>query len=228
MKIQVCGIGWIEEKSHGCVKKKIRVVRKGKKFPEGPRIKKILHRPFNNFGRLDAVSKTTCYAVALALNDAGIDYPVLNKEEIGIVAANEKGCLDSDIRYFKDYLDYGRTLGRSNYFVYTLPSTPISEASIYFGLQGAMFYAGGDCKLLAKAVMLASETISQGEVSIMLAGEASEDKALFMVLADESAYGKSALCSLEEADLIYNNGLGFSKTVNAFEKIFKAKSEIRE
>ena len=34
----------------------------------------------------------------------------------------------------------GSTLGRGNLFIYTLPSSPLAEAAIHFGLTGKLLY----------------------------------------------------------------------------------------
>jgi len=43
---------------------------------------------------------------------------------------------------FLDYVQAGRKLGRGSLFIYTLPSSPLAEAAIHFGLQGPVLYIG--------------------------------------------------------------------------------------
>ena len=64
------------------------------------------------------------------------------KRNIGLMGASEAGCLASNRAYFQDYLGGGRTLARANLFVYTLPSSPLAESAIHFGLMGPMVYMG--------------------------------------------------------------------------------------
>jgi 3-oxoacyl-[acyl-carrier-protein] synthase II len=75
------------------------------------------------------------------MKDAGFSCIPQKKQDIGIVGASDSGSMQSDIDYFKDYLDCGRTLSRGNLFIYTLPSSPLGEAAIHFGLQGPLLYA---------------------------------------------------------------------------------------
>ena len=179
MMILVGGIGWISRKGYGCVKKSLRI--DSGEAPAVPQRQEVFLHPFDNFGRLDPISKMTAYAVALALKDAGISYPLGRKQDIGIIGTNSGGCIDSDIRYFKDYLDSGRTLSRGNLFIYTLPSSPLSEAAIHFGLQGPLFYTSGTG--MAETLNMAAEIIHTDEAAIMLAGMAEEGAAAYFVLS---------------------------------------------
>jgi len=225
MKTVLCGIGWIENQSYGSIKKQFRSDCQEGMGVTGKRIKEILSKPLKNFGRFDIRSKSTCYAVALALKDSDITFPLERKEAVGIVATNKNGCLESDLKYFKDYVDCGRTLGRSNYFAYTLPTAPISEAAIYFGLQGPLLFAEKEGDWLAGTLELASEIINMGEASIMLAGMAEGDKALFIVLASESEYGNNALCSLEEATGLLDICLEFSDVIKELESLINTNEK---
>ncbi len=145
----------------------------------------IFSHPFKNFGRLDTISKMTAFGVSLALQDAGIEYSPTEKQDIGIVGTNAEGSLRSDIAYFRDYLESGRTLSRGNLFIYTLPSSPIGEAAIHFGLQGPVLYAAGDGRALSAVLDTAKEMILADEAPVMLAGKAEADEAFFFVLGRE-------------------------------------------
>ncbi len=152
MSISVCGIGWLTKNEYGCM-------RKGERSPYGDAggpdslVKKgIFAYPVKNFGRFDHASRMTCFGVALALRDAGIEYGPSRKQDIGIIGANDRGSLQSDIDYFTDYIRSGRTLSRGNLFIYTLPSSPAGEAAIHFGFQGPVLYAAGEGDSLAPAL----------------------------------------------------------------------------
>jgi len=96
-------------------------VRAGRRKPFLAKREIFVH-PFRNFGRLDRISQLTAYAVALALRDAAIEYAPTVKQDIGIIGTSSEGSLKSDIAYFRDYLDNGRTLARG-----TCSSTPAVE-----------------------------------------------------------------------------------------------------
>jgi len=102
----------------------------------------VLGYPVNNFARFDGISKASLIAIALALYDANIKYNKDQKQSIGILLSSVKGALDAQIDYFKDYVESGRTLGRGNLFIYTLPTSPLAEAAIHFGFSGPLIYVG--------------------------------------------------------------------------------------
>ena len=209
--IYICGTGWVDSTGHGCIKQSIS--RKGK-----PDRKETFIHPFKNFGRLDAVSEMTCYAIGLALRDASLSYPL---EDAGIVGTSISGSLDGDRDYFKKYTDSGRTLGRGNFFIYTLPSSPLGEAAIHFGLKGALLFVGSAQKHLSEAVAVGSGLIYDKEVSVVLVGMADENEALYMVLADESVCIGEPICSVEAAEPVLDENPVLSAVVLALEELKK-------
>jgi 3-oxoacyl-[acyl-carrier-protein] synthase II len=199
MTIAVHGIGWLTKEGYGCIRSELR---HDYEIGEGthtlPR-KDIFSHPFKNFGRLDTLSKMTAFGVSLALQDAGIEYTPIRKQNIGIVGTNAEGSLRSDIEYFKDYLEGGRTLSRGNLFIYTLPSSPLGEAAIHFGLMGPVLYAVRESGPLAAVLDLASEMLLADEAPVMLAGKAEADEAMFFVLGRGPRDAQTALCDVTEA-----------------------------
>ena len=99
------------------------------------------------FGRFDLDSKRVSIVAGLALSDAGIaTHSTAESENVGMLAVNREGALRTNIEYFGDYLRSGRTLGRAILFIYTLPTSPLAEAAIHYGLRGPLVYAAReDC-----------------------------------------------------------------------------------
>ncbi len=199
MKIVVRGIGWLTKEGYGSAGSGLRHV-----FEAGEDLRTLskndfFPHPFKNFGRLDAISRLTAYAVSLALRDAGIEYSPLRKQDIGIVGTNAEGSLQSDIEYFHDYLKGGRTLSRGNLFIYTLPSSPIGEAAIHFGLVGPVVYAASAHHPLSAVLDSVREMILAEEAPVMLAGAVEADAALFLVLAKASDSSRQYHCGLDDA-----------------------------
>lgn len=186
--------------------------------------KKILAYPFRNFGRLDNTSRMTCYAVALALKDAGIKHSLNQKHDIGIIGTNTSGSLQSDIDYFKDYLDSGRTLGRGNLFIYTIPTSPLAEAAIYFGLQGPLLYMAFSRHGTAEFLRDAGNIIVYGETSAMLAVKADEAEAVCFVLIRNADSNGNVLCNTARAETILGKDLIFPKMIKEFSSLRKGKS----
>ncbi len=199
MTISVRGIGWLTKEGYGCVRNGLLhryEIREGVRTAPG---KEIFCHPFKSFGRLDTISKMTAYAVSLALQDAGVAYSPQLKQDIGIVGTNAEGSLRSDIEYFRDYIAAGRTLSRGNLFIYTLPSSPLGEAAIHFGLRGPLLYAVDRSNALAGVLDMASEMILANGATLMLAGKAEAEEAVFFVLERKRGMNKPVLCELEEA-----------------------------
>lgn len=131
--------------------------------------KGVFSFPVENFSRFDPASKLASIAVGLALSDAGIVYRKGKKQDIGILATNQNGSLDAQLVYFRDYIDSGRTLGRGNLFIYTLPSSPLAEAAIHFGLSGPFLYMNFlDSSKDTRLIEYAQEMISSGQAKRML------------------------------------------------------------
>ncbi len=202
MTISVRGIGWLTKEGYGCVRSGLQ---QAYELGEGahtlPR-RDIFSHPFKNFGRLDALSKMTAYAVSLALQDGGVEYSPVMKQDIGIVGTSAEGSLRSDIEYFRDYLEGGRTLSRGNLFIYTLPSSPLGEAAIHFGLLGPLLYAAAEHNALAPILDLAGEMLLAHEAPMMLAGKAEADEAVFFLIAADAGQNTNALCDLSDARAI--------------------------
>ncbi len=217
--ISVTGIGWISRKEFGCIKSGIRESYSYGEFPK----QKIFSYPNKNFGRLDNVSKMTCAAAALALKDAGIDYSPGLKHDMGIVSTNASGCMETDIHYFKDYLDCGRTLARGNLFIYTLPSSPSGEAAIYFGLQGPLLYITHEGRSVVTAVETASGMILGRDASMMIAGTGGEEHAIYFVLINGYSSGANVLCDIERAEKILRKKMSFSRLIKEFSNLRKVE-----
>jgi hypothetical protein len=103
-------------------------------------LEKCFKRKFKNFGRLDNMSKAIAYAVAPLLTQYGFYQEEFKKNSIHLFFSSEEGCVNSDREYFSDFIQYGETAGRANKFLYTLPTSPLGEASVHFGLTGRMLF----------------------------------------------------------------------------------------
>lgn len=220
--INIHGIGWINKNEYGCVMKDERFRYEESEFD---RLAKagVFSYPFKNFRRLNKISKLTGYAAALALKDAGVNYSPGKKQDIGIIGTSDSGSLQADIFYFKDYLDCGRILGRGNLFIYTLPSSPLGEAVIHFGLQGPLFYTAAPEKSLLTLMTMASEMISSDEVTGMLAGINSKQEAVYFVLMKDSVSGKDSLSDSSSMRAILGKNSTISKMIKEFLKLRKGK-----
>ncbi|MCX5698238.1 MAG: hypothetical protein NTX01_00865 [Candidatus Omnitrophica bacterium] len=136
------GTGWITQKKYGCQKQRWQQEYSDLKSLYSRLRPEIFSYPVANFFRFDTVSKLTTVSIALALFDAKIGYCPGKKQDISILGTNSSGALEANLTYFNDYIANGRTLARGNLFIYTLPSSPLAEAAIHFGLTGKLLYLG--------------------------------------------------------------------------------------
>ncbi len=217
--ISVHGIGWITASGYGTIGSGVcQRLAAGEEMSSLSR-RSIFSYPFKNFGRLDAVSRMTTYAVALSLRDAGIEYAPTRKQDIGIIGTSSEGSLASDIAYFRDYVDNGRTLSRGNLFIYTLPSSPLGETAIHFGLVGPLLYVAGEKQSLAAIMDIAADILMAPETYGMLIGQAGEEEALYLVLAPGQE--SRALCNFAEARSIVASGRDIAGMVDEFSQLKK-------
>jgi 3-oxoacyl-[acyl-carrier-protein] synthase II len=217
--ISVLGLGWIDGEGgrthnpHGCNDR-----------PVGLPGKEIFSYPFRNLGRLDQISRMTAYTVAMALKDAGIVYAQDHKLDMGIIGTNASGSLCSDIRYFRDYLETGRTTARGNLFIYTLPSSPLGEAAIHFGLQGPLLYMAGTENPLMMVMETAAEMMLLDDVPSMLAGIFGEDSAVCSVLVkDKECGGRKCLCDIDEVRQLVGGRMALAEIIRRFSKLKERK-----
>lgn len=214
--IGVRGIGWVTGGEFGGIVRadRSRFTRPGALEELGQA--GVFQHPVRNFGRLDRASRMTAAAVGLALRDAGIVCAPGAKQDMGIIGTNAGGSLAADRAYFEDYVQCGRTLGRGNLFIYTLPSSPLGEAAIHFGLLGPLLYLTAADAPLAAAIEAAGDMVRAGDSTAMLAGTADEHEALYVVLAAGSAGEPPAALELPVAQEIAQRGLAVAGMADAF------------
>lgn len=170
--IAVLGAGWMSGGRHGCVR--LRGSGEGDDPFALVRRTELFETPPRNFARFDVPSRVACCACALTLRDAGMSPPADASAVVGVIATNDSGCTETNHAYFLDYVQAGRTLARGNLFIYTLPTSPLAEAAIHFGLRGPSLYWGGPSgrgygAALAELVEQAAACIASGDATAMLA-----------------------------------------------------------
>ncbi len=221
MTISVRGIGWLTSERYGRIRSNQQQAYEAGEGPHSLSKSGLFSHPFKNFGRLDTISRMTVYAVALALQDAGIEYSPTKKQDIGIVGTNAEGPLQSDREYFKDYIASGRTLSRGNLFIYTLPSSPAGEAAIHFGFLGPMLYADAGQNSLISVLDIAAEMILAGETPVTLAGQAEAHEAVYFVLAPDAGLHGAAVCDLSNARMLAETSPDVAGMIRKFSELKK-------
>lgn len=192
-KTAILGIGWLDRQACGCVNLRRRAVYGGPaSIPPPWQDTALLGGPLKNMGRMDERSQLTCCACALALRDAGVTPKECRTMNVGIAGANDDGSLRANQAYFADYLRGGRRLGRGNLFVYTLPTSPLAEASIHFGLKACLLYSVVPSGLLRDLLRTAEMLITGGQADYMLAccNFSGNDAVAFLLGPERTAGGR--------------------------------------
>ena len=152
---------------------------------------KVFLANFKNLGRLDPVSRSISTALARLLEDAGL-YPSKSKLDIPLLISSDSGFSHSDIDYFQDFVKYKETAGRANLFVYTLPTSPLADASVYFGLTGGIAYIEASARSAWNALV---ENVEDQTTAARVKGVALRDFYI-IVVAEEYDGGADALAVL--------------------------------
>lgn len=197
--MKVTGISWVLAATHGTA----RLRRSGTHATLRDLYRTLLDdktitAPFQNFGRFDENSRRVCLGVALAFQDAGISLGNAEKHDTGLLVSSTDGATISNAAYFRDYIKGGRKLGRGNLFIYTLPTSPVAEAAMHFGLTGPLLY-GGRSTLDPEAAMRDSVGIIRGgQTNTMLCILMKEASAVCVVVERKPLPGQASV-TLEKA-----------------------------
>ncbi len=127
----------------------------------------IISRPVKYFSRMTHETRACLAASSLALRTLPAD--VVASKEIGLVSAGHDGCVTADQNYFRDYVSSGRTMGRGNLFIYTLPTSTLGEVAIALSLSGPSMYLHADRNPLADLIRNAEQLVADGEAGAVLA-----------------------------------------------------------
>jgi 3-oxoacyl-(acyl-carrier-protein) synthase len=112
-------------------------------------------------------SRSCLAAASLALRACG--WKDTASREIGLVGAGYEGCVRADQEYFRDYVASGRSLGRGNLFIYTLPTSTLGEVAIALTLTGPTLHIHDPARPVAVLVAQAEQLVEEGESDAMLA-----------------------------------------------------------
>jgi 3-oxoacyl-[acyl-carrier-protein] synthase II len=213
--IAVQGIGWLDATAYGRIRQRVSIpYAERMTLRELGKSEGLFKYPVKNFGRFEPQTQRVCCITSLALQDAGIDYAEGRRLDIGLLGTNGTGCLESNLNYFKDYVDGGRTLSRANLFIYTLPSSPLAEAAVHFGLQGPQLYMRTAKEAMTPLVRRAAGMIRRGEAGNMLVYRLGSRAGLCMVIGET----EQAICSLEQAIEIDENAKDGMTRIENFKK----------
>jgi len=197
----IAGAGWIGRGEFGCLRLGAR-----EPFPAGATLHTLWKRAAllpaapRNIGRFNEVALLTLSVAALALRDAG--WPAddsAGRPDLGLLVSSPDGSRPANVEYFRDYLAGGRTLGRGNLFIYTLPTSAAAETAIALHLRGPLFYVGAGARPLRDLLCLADGILTRQESTGLLLVQSDAGQAACFVLAAAGAVQHDAACSVAQA-----------------------------
>ncbi len=175
---------------------------------------------------LDRCSSLTLAGGALALRDAGIDWPTQN-EKFGITLGTHLGCVETMKGFWDKAHERGVRLAPPLLFSHSYFNTPISLCAIEFGLKGYHTTICAGEKSGLEAVRAAFDAIRLGHADAMLCGGV---EALTPTRAlcepNENIGEASVFFVLENTESAANRGAKNSRSINDMD--FEAALEHRE
>jgi len=148
--------------------------------PAAEELLAIVNRPVKYFSRMTRETKAGLCAASLVLRDLAPDGTL--RQEVGLLAAGEDGCVPANQTYFHDYVTAGRSMGRGNLFIYTLPTSTLGELAIALALTGPTMYVHADRAPLATLLHQAMQLVADGEAEAILTLWSNAEASVCMLL----------------------------------------------
>jgi 3-oxoacyl-(acyl-carrier-protein) synthase len=222
--IHVLGGGWVSAAGYGRMGDGTKAVMTPG-IPADPPTSEIYAEPPLRFRRFDSYCRIGCAAIALALQDAGMDRAGVTRP-IGIIASTRYGCFETDLAFQGTAGEKNGIYASPGLFSYTLPGIAISEAAILFQLTGPTFTVGDPVRQRGcRALEMAVDLITSGTCPAVLAGwldaencllrrRADDDDglrgAVFVVLSAEDAPRKTGTITQKGSKLLAESGMRIS------------------
>lgn len=128
----------------------------------------LIGRPVEHYPRMPIQARLSLIAMGQAMQASRWEEAAM--QEIGMTTAGYDACLDADQRYFRDYVQTGRVIGRGNLFIHTLATSTVGEAAIVLRLTGPTLYVQGDLApvttLIEQSQRMAAEGQAQGVLAL--------------------------------------------------------------
>lgn len=197
----VSGFGWISGETCGSLRRgRLQEYTDPKALyqqlaPEG-----FLTLPPEKVRWLGTGSNRWCLAAALALSDAFENRKEadLIPEQTGVLSLSREGALKANLEYFRDYLASGKKSARGNLFVHTLPTSPMADTAMTFGLKGPLFHLGSSEPKLALLLEQAETLGRESKELSLLCFAASGEVVLCFLLRPAGAAADAGLFSLDQ------------------------------
>ena len=127
----------------------------------------LIGQPVKYYSRMPVQTRLSLIAMSQALQASR--WEEAGMREIGMTTAGYDGCLDADRRYFQDYVQTGRVIGRGNLFIYTLATSTVGEAAIVLRLNGPTLYLHSGASPVTTLIEQSQQMAAEGQAQGMLA-----------------------------------------------------------
>ena len=145
----------------------------GQHGPEDVERNQVLDSPYPGFGKLQIADRLAFGAVSLMLRACAISHG----QDCGISLGNITGSLSTDLRYWESVLD---AFPSPSLFSATLPSSPLADIAIYFGLKGPdRIFAGSEASwiyALSEAMTILDRKKATAMVIVLLSALEPRDR----------------------------------------------------
>ncbi len=166
----IIGMGWVTPASMGYPGNVLRRDGSGRRPDLSG--KTVLTEPWKSFGRMDDFSKTGFSAIAFAMAHAGMPPAAGSsgsqggRRPVPLIAESFTGCLETDLAYQATLRRHGTVMPSPALFAYTLPSSFLGEAAIYFGLTGEAYMIDTAARPGLTALALAMDSLKNCDTAI--------------------------------------------------------------
>ena len=161
---------------------------------------------------LDRCSELTLAACAMAFEDAGLRPGDIEPERVGLVFGTAYGPLDTMWAHTQRVQSGGLRRASSVLFLHSFMNTPISLASIEFGIRGPVACFCQGMASAGAALQFAADLIADGRADLVLSGGVDAlSEVLFAALNDEGRLGNGFVPGEGAALLALQSGEGASQ-----------------
>lgn len=220
MRSHVIGAGWVTAAGYGRTGDGTRP-QLSAGIPVVPPASLIYAEPPQRYRRFDSYCRIGCAAIALALQDAGMERARAARP-IGIIASTRYGCFETDLEFQAAAAANNGVYASPGLFAYTLPGIALAEAAILFRLTGPTFTVGDPPgRRGCRAVQIGVDLLASGTCHAVLAGWLEAESrllqrrgddddglrgAVFVVLSAADASRKVHAIRAEGSELVQESG----------------------
>ena len=130
--------------------------------------------PASKMRRMNQLSRFAVASTRLALDDAGLEGEIPNRERGGVALGTMFGPVETSVKYLDEYLDKGPALAPPQLFAESVANAPGSHVAISHGMKGFNLTFTQRESSAATALAFAAMEVAKGAAPVALAGGVDE------------------------------------------------------